>query len=173
MDVMPAEIVAIDPGTQKSGLVQMTGRLLRPYITSAFAEYDNDALLDFLRGCDCEVFSRQLVVERVQHYGSGMPVGAEVFDTVEWTGRFIEAAHRMPVARITRPQVKLALCGTARAKDANVRQALLDLYGGRSAQGTKKHPGPLYGVKGHAWAALAVGVAWMRQQREQAIGGAA
>jgi hypothetical protein len=40
-----------------------------------------------------------------------------------------------------------------RAKDANIRQALIDKLG---AVGTKKAPGPLYGISGHLWAALAV-----------------
>jgi hypothetical protein len=42
-----------------------------------------------------------------------------------------------------------------RAKDPNVRQALLDKIG---PVGTKKNPGPLYGVSGHGWSALAVAV---------------
>jgi hypothetical protein len=35
------------------------------------------------------------------------------------------------------------------------------MHGGerRAAMGTKKAPGPLYGVASHAWAALAVAVA--------------
>jgi hypothetical protein len=39
-----------------------------------------------------------------------------------------------------------------------VRQALIDRLG---PQGTKKNPGPTYGMRSHLWAALAVGVyAW-------------
>ena len=41
------------------------------------------------------------------------------------------------------------------AKDANVRQRLLDLVGPR---GTKKAHGPTYGISGDEWAALAVAV---------------
>jgi len=53
-----------------------------------------------------------------------------------------------------------------RAKDANIRQALIDRYGpGKDkAIGQKKTPGPLYGFKSHEWAALAVAVTWMDQQ---------
>jgi hypothetical protein len=51
-----------------------------------------------------------------------MAVGAEVFDTVLWAGRFAEAAHRVPVVMLPRRAVKLALCGDSRAKDANIRQ---------------------------------------------------
>jgi hypothetical protein len=73
-----------------------------------------------------------------------------------WIGRFQEA-WRFPsqVRKVYRQQVKLHLCGSPRAKDANIRQALLDKLG---PQGTKKAPGPTYGVKSHAWAALAVAV---------------
>ena len=42
-----------------------------------------------------------------------------------------------------------------RAKDGNVRQALIDLIG---EQGTKKNKGPTYGISSHSWAALAVAV---------------
>ena len=93
----------------------------------------------------------------------GMPVGREVFRTVLWTGRIVEhyKAAGVPVYLVTRRQVKLHLCNSARAKDANVRQAILDRFagigGGKCPQvGTKSHPGPLYGVKSHLWAALGV-----------------
>ena len=90
----------------------------------------------------------------------GMAVGAEVFATCVEIGRMVEC---QPAALlIPRARVKLALCGSARATDANLRQALLDRYGGSgSAIGIRKAPGPLYGVKSHAWAALAL--AWTVQ----------
>ena len=58
------------------------------------------------------------------------------------------------------------LCGHPRAKDPNIRQALLDRFGpGREkALGTKKAPGALYGIKGDEWAALAVAITWWDQQ---------
>jgi hypothetical protein len=59
------------------------------------------------------------------------------------------------VSLVFRRDVKLHLCDSPRAKDGNVRQALLDRLG---PQGTKKAPGPTYGVKSHEWAALAVAV---------------
>src|SRR5438309_8443003 len=94
----------------------------------------------------------QLVIEWIESYG--MPVGKEIFDTVRWVGRF-QQAWRDPegVRFIPRRAVKLHLCNSPRAKDSNVRQALLDKFG---PQGTKKNKGPLYGVKTHAWAALGV-----------------
>ena len=61
---------------------------------------------------------------------------------------------------IYRKDVKLHLCGSPRAKDSNIRQALIDRFGPgkEKAIGLKKTPGPLYGVKSHVWAALAVAV---------------
>ena len=59
--------------------------------------------------------------------------------------------------------VMVHLCHDSRAKDTNIRQALLDLFpragGGATPQvGTKGKPGPLYGVSSHAWPALAVAI---------------
>jgi hypothetical protein len=86
----------------------------------------------------------------------GMPVGREVFETCVWIGRF-QQSWRYPeaVKLVYRRDVKLHLCGNSRAKDANIRQALIDKLG---PVGTKSAPGPLYGVKSHAWAAVAVAV---------------
>jgi hypothetical protein len=89
-----------------------------------------------------------LAVEMIASYG--MAVGASVFDTCIWIGRFVQAWDPRPHALVYRRDVKLHLCGSARAKDANVRQALLDLYGDGTRQtacGVKSKPGPLYGIK--------------------------
>ncbi|CCH04029.1 hypothetical protein NH44784_000371 [Achromobacter xylosoxidans NH44784-1996] len=101
-----------------------------------------------------------LAVEMIASYG--MPVGREVFETCVWIGRFVQAWGGA-VEMVYRKDVKMHLCGTAKAKDGNVRQAILDLYprtgGGATPQvGTKGRPGPLYGVSTHAWAALGVAI---------------
>ena len=98
-----------------------------------------------------------LAIEMVESFG--MPVGKEVFQTVRWIGRFQQAFRDPEAARLVyRKEVKLHLCGTARAKDPNVRAAIIDRFGpGKDiAIGRKSSPGPLYGVSGHAWSALAV-----------------
>lgn len=83
----------------------------------------------------------------------GMAAGKEIFSTVFNCGRLYASATIMRL--IPRRDIKMHLCGTHRAKDANVRQALIDKVG---PVGTKKHPGPCYGVATHLWAALAVAV---------------
>lgn len=106
-----------------------------------------------------------VVFEKIESFG--MAVGAETFETVFWTGRLYgpasvlcgRAAERMP-----RRTVKLHICHSARATDANIRMALLDRWGGTGAAiGSKKTPGPLYGVKSHLWAALALAVTFSDQ----------
>jgi hypothetical protein len=74
--------------------------------------------------------------------------------------------------RITRGEVKVHVCNSKKAKDANVRQALIDRLG---KPGTKKAPGPTYGIAGDVWAALAVAVTWWdsRAVRQIAALGAA
>jgi len=62
------------------------------------------------------------------------------------------------------------LCGVMKAKDGNIRQALIDRFpatgGGKIPQiGTKAKPGPLYGFSRDKWAALAVAVTFQDQQR--------
>ena len=65
------------------------------------------------------------------------------------------------VQRIPRRAVKLHLCRTSTAKDTNIRQAIIDLYGGPiTAIGNKKNPGPLYGIHKDMWAALALALTW-------------
>jgi hypothetical protein len=103
------------------------------------------------------------VLEQVE--GMGMAVGKEVFETVHWCGRFHQAlvSNGAAVERVTRRAVKLQLCGSMKAKDANIRRALLDRYGPdeKVALGTKAQPGPLYGVSKDVWAALAVAVTYL------------
>jgi hypothetical protein len=95
------------------------------------------------------MFKHRVAIEWIESYG--MAVGQEVFRTVFQIGRM---QQQLGVVRlIPRRDVKLTLCGSARAKDTNIRQALIDAIG---EVGTKKNPGPLYGVSGHYWAALGV-----------------
>jgi hypothetical protein len=96
--------------------------------------------------------------EMVQCFG--MPVGREVFETVLQIGRMQQAFQVMRL--IPRIDIKIHICNHARAKDPNVRQALLDKLG---PVGTKSHPGPCYGIASHLWSALAVAVTAFEVER--------
>lgn len=153
-----SHVIAIDPGPQKSALIICNGG--KPEITRYSP---NEDFLPWLRAWR-ETGTAPvcpLVIEMIGHYGSGMPAGKEVFDTCVWIGRFTEAYGADNTHRLLRATVKTHLCGTPRAKDANVRQALIDRFGGKEkAIGRKASPGPLYGVVSHLWSALAVAITY-------------
>lgn len=142
------KIFAIDPGNEESAwCVLVDGQLFES------GKEQNAAVLAKLRDWLTEDWL--LAVEMIQSFG--MPVGKEVFETCLWIGRFIEAwggDHRL----VYRKDVKLFHCETVRATDANIRAALIDRFGpGKGkAVGTRGAPGPLYGLKGDEWSALAV-----------------
>lgn len=153
-------IIAIDPGTEKSGwcvLDCIADRL------EGFGWDDNEAVRNSVpRRFGFGEFSKDvLAIEMIA--SQGMAVGKETFRTVWWTGRFadtwLRTAGYLPM-EVYRKDVKLHLCGQTRAKDKNVRQALIDHYGGEggkdAAIGKKASPGPLFGVSNHVWSALAV-----------------
>ena len=141
-------ILAIDPGTEESGWCLLQGGSV---LESGVIP--NHELLAIV-ACWNRYSEDQLAIEMIASYG--MAVGREVFETCVWVGRFVQIWHQPEAVRLVyRREVKLHLCGNAKAKDANIRQALLDLLG---PQGTKSAPGPTYGVKSHAWAALGVAV---------------
>lgn len=151
-------LYGLDPGTTQSAIVRVT--TMAPIGGRIHANPD---LLTRLRNGSGRT-DPILVIEQIE--GMGMAVGREVFETVCWSGRFCEAweAHGWPVVWLTRRAVKLHLCGTSRAKDANIRQALLDRYGGKAA--TKKG-GPLFGMKSHLWSALALAITYREQQDQE------
>jgi hypothetical protein len=134
--------VGIDPGPRESSFVVWDG-------TKVWRSGDlpNHALALSLESAGDDV---TVACEWIESFG--MAVGREVFETVFAIGTFSEhAALRL----VPRRDVKLHICRSPRAKDGNIRQALIDRLG---AVGTKKNPGPLFGIAGHRWAALAVAV---------------
>ena len=150
-------IWAIDPGTTKSALVRLDGAT--PW-RSEIADNERivDLLLARIRGVPGDTL---LAIEMIASYG--MAVGKTTFETCVWIGRFVQAWQPGDVRFVYRREVKSLLCGSMRAKDANIRQALIDRYpasgGGKTPQvGTKAQPGPLYGFNSHLWSALGVGI---------------
>lgn len=146
-------LIAIDPGNEHSALVFLAHNGL----PKSFFKLPNADVIGQLRGA-MSVGWGHLAIEMIASYG--MPVGHEIFDTCVWIGRFIEAWNG-PFTFVYRRDVKMFLCGNNTAKDGNIRQALIDRYGGKDrAIGNKRSPGPLYGISNDVWSALAVGVTW-------------
>jgi hypothetical protein len=159
--------IAIDPGPVESAYVMIdSGR--KPV---EFGKIANAELLALLRELKEPVGFRRTItraaIEMVASYG--MPVGAEVFETCVWAGRFYETLDEwvIPASWSVRPllikrlAVKLHLCHDSRAKDSNVRQALVDQFAkGESnfGKGTKANPGWFYGFSNDVWQAYALAV---------------
>ena len=155
-----ALMIAIDPGPRQSGWVICTPD--RRCLPVNYGITSNEALR--LRLGLRAPWPEICAIEMIGAYG--MAVGADIFETCIWIGRFMEAAG-VPTALILRREVKLHLCNSVRAKTGEVRQATRDCYeptggGKRPRIGTKAQPGPLYGIKDHAWEALAVALTFQR-----------
>lgn len=141
------QLLAIDPGTTESALLIWNGAV-------QFAEIaPNEAVRQRIIALASNDQDMEMAIEGVQCFG--MSVGKEVFETCYFIGRLQEVwlGYARPMHLVYRQQVKLHICGTPRAKDPNIRQALIDRYG---IVGTKKNKGPLFGISSHLWSALAI-----------------
>ena len=155
-------IVAIDPGPVMSAFVVWDGREI---VDRGLVP--NKKLLEILAnmprnipgikedGVEC------MAIEMIASYG--MAVGASVFNTCVWIGRFIERWDDTHCV-VYRKHVKMHLCLSMRAKDTNIKQALIDRFAPDATnhgKGTKDNPSIFYGFKKDIWAAMAVAVtAW-------------
>ena len=147
-------VLGIDPGNEQTA-VAVIGDDYKP--VEVFKRANGDVLAWLLAAQQAD----EVAVEMIASYG--MPVGREVFETCVWIGRYIQALRTpwTPTALVYRRQVKLNLCGSAKAKDTNIRHALVDRFtpGQRnSGKGTKAAPGHFYGFAADMWAAYAVAV---------------
>ena len=168
-------VMAVDPGPQQSAYVtvQPNPNAIGGLQIVEFCISDNANIKADIWGfSSLPLEDRRLVIEQIA--SMGMSVGAETFETCVWTGRFMEtfeAGSQTTAHRISRVPIKVHLCGTAKAKDANVRQALIDRFGGKKAiqkaKAAKKNrkgeivtpeveAGPLAGISSHCWQALAL-----------------
>lgn len=149
--------LAIDPGSKQSGwVVYDTTRAIAATeghggVVTCGVDLNDDVLRMVARYLPDDTF---LAIEMMR--ARGMPMSNDAMVTLVWTGRFQQAWNEPDEVRLVdRAAVKLHICASARAKDPHIRQALIDKIG---PPGTKKAPGPTYGVHSHAWPALAVAV---------------
>ena len=143
---MSKTIFAIDPGNTFSAYVVFT-----PEKILFKGRISNPEMIVVVRTLKGELIDPRLSIEMISSYG--MAVGKEVFETCVWIGRFMEAFGSENVDLVYRQKIKLHHCNSVRAKDGNVRQALIDKYG---APGTKKNQGFTYGVSADIWSAMAL-----------------
>jgi hypothetical protein len=154
-----SKILAIDPGTTDGAVVVWDA------VESKVAHCEilpNDKLIEFIKQ---QQFTDEVHCEMIASYG--MAVGKETFETCVWIGRCEQVCRDNGWAfnRIYRKDVKMWHCNSMKAKDTNIRRAVMDKYG---ETGTKKNPGPLYGIASHMWSALAIATFVAESKPEQA-----
>lgn len=172
------ELFAIDPGNKESAFVMLRfsgtkyadGELAvdnSSLIIDAFGKMPNEEVAKRLtEWCSHHESTKLLAIERVQ--AMGMPVGYEVFETCEWIGRYTQIAQEHLIAPnyVYRAEEKITLCGSSKAKDSNIRQALIDRYAKhdmKNGKGTKSNPDIFFGFRADMWAAMAVATTFLDQ----------
>ena len=148
-------ILSIDPGTLQSAY-SILDESLRPI---KFGKIDNEELLYLINNYK-DTKDDYFAIEMVACYG--VAVGKSVFETVFWIGRFWQASEFLHKKKIFRKQdVCINLCNTVKAKDSNIKTALVDRFAKHDLErgkGTIKNPDWFYGVSKDVWSAIAVGV---------------
>ena len=152
-------VLAIDPGNIESAYALINYETFRPVYCE---KLPNEQLRVGLERNALGQAADHVAIEMVASYG--MAVGAEVFETCVWIGRFAEAIRartgREP-ALIKRHPIKLHHCHSAKAKDSNITQALIDRFAPgepNRGKGTKAAPGWFYGFAADIWQAYALAV---------------
>lgn len=162
-------ILAIDPGNIESGVVLIREKDLKPLIVE---KVDNEKLLFKICSGEYQDFYGEesinhVAIEMIASYG--MAVGKSVFETCVFIGRlketiyFVNQLSEVQIEYIYRKDEKMNLCGSMKAKDSNIVQALIDRFAPNTSnkgKGTKKEPGWFYGFKKDIWQAYAVGVTY-------------
>jgi len=145
-------ILGIDPGPKESAYVRLSDGIILAH--------------DYLPNDDIRAILRWnprcydlMVIEWIEGYG--LTVGKETFETCLWVGRFIEVSGHD--CRIGRKAIKSHLCNTTQARDRDIRAALIDKLG---EPGTRKKPGPTFGLVGDEWSALSVALTWADTHKE-------
>jgi hypothetical protein len=142
-------LMSIDPGSTESAFTIIDMDTKEPLF---FDKLFNEDMLMVLEQRKYDI----LVIEKIASYG--MKVGKSTFDTCIWTGRFIQKAaeRQKPFEYIYRVEEKQCLCknipgGCMKAKDKDIRQALIDRFGKEKTKG----------LANDMWSAYAVGITYL------------
>jgi hypothetical protein len=94
----------------------------------------NDEIVERLRVENLEA----LIIETPKPRGE--PSSSQLYETAIWIGRFVEAVNnRCPWGFIFHQQTCMAVCRSSHAKEPQIRQGLIELFGGKTiARGGKR-----------------------------------
>jgi hypothetical protein len=152
---MNRTVIGVDPGNIESALCVYDGTRIvycEKISNKEFLSVLDEQILQAGQGeCNPSIY-----IEDIQ--SMGMAVGNEVFDTCKFIGRIqyhLELGDNS-FEMVKRTLIKLHHCNSTRAKDTNIRQALIDRFGDK---GTKSNKGFFYGIAGNdQWSSCAIAI---------------
>ena len=187
-------IFSIDPGPSKSGSVLFDTKEQK--VLWCANDIDNTDVREYIMDRDKyhdpsvyhpipDVKFDIVAIETIEPMG--LTLGNSTINTAIWVGRYYELVTYLygdsSAMLISRGDEKIMLCGCKTfidpqtgkrqgVKNKQVRQAIIDRFpptgGGKTPQvGTKKLPGPLYGVSTHAWSAVAIALTCEEQLKSR------
>lgn len=143
-------VLGIDPGPLKSGIIRWDGK------KQWGAEIiDNMDLFAYLMDAP-----EDLIVVEIMSSSYSHVAGKDIMQTQLWAGKFLGAFDKYKI-EVFRSQVSKYFCNITGANDAQLKSGIVDIVDpmrefGKLGKGTKKNPGPLYGIsESHIWDALA------------------
>lgn len=136
-------LLAIDPGTTQSAYVFYDTHKTEIHEKDIV---ENQKMIAVIESSDPDEIAIEMIA------AMGMAVGKSVFETCLWIGRYVQVAYDLaiPCSFVYRREEKIFLCGSMKAKDANIRQAIIDILGKEKTKGIHKD----------MWAALAVALTY-------------
>lgn len=154
------KLLSLDVGTTESAFCIIDIDTYKPL---KFGKISNEELLKIVK----EEQYDEMVYEEFQSYG--MPIGQTTITSITWNGRYIQSTldRNKPVFRVYRKDEKINLCRTMKAKDSNIRQALIDRFATfdfKNGKGVKGNKDFFYGFSKDVWAAFAVGITYLDKE---------
>lgn len=170
-------LIGIDPGTTQTAysIVEVKDNQLNKVLFKD--KNDNSKIYDTLKiniieYCQSENIKNiniNIAIEHIENHG--MAVGQTTFETCYFIGALCYQLNNnlslelklsnvnclVKLYRIYRHQEKTLICNNSRAKDSNIRQALIDQFGN---VGTKNNQGYFYGFKSDIWSSFAIAYTW-------------
>jgi len=146
------KVLGIDVGTTETAICLID----EEYKPLLFSKISNEEVLELIELMDLDT---HLALEEFASYG--MPIGKSTMESIKWNGRIMQKALDLGINNIhfiLRKDVKMNLCNSMKAKDSNIRQALIDRFG---EVGVKSNQGYFYGFKADVWSAMAIATTYL------------
>jgi hypothetical protein len=153
-------VFALDVGSSRSGwaILEGIGKLHRVKGVETFGKTEN---LEVLRIVQEWAGKCHFAIEYPK-YQLGQPFQDTHITMATWVGRIMQRLDDLGASysRIYRYREGMVMLNSSITSDAKIRAAVIAVYG---PPGTKKNPGPTYGVTNDAWQAIAVGTTYLKE----------